>query len=365
MIFYPVRTLLLGGKLLNNNRYIEAAIKYTDIYLSEQLPNGGFTSNFRRTGTESLIKKEFQNILRSGNVNIADNGSNITALLQAVPFVDNKKREKYIEAARKWFDLWVPIWALPGGGYGNGIWGGHKLNSPYTVAIATVAAAFSAFGKLTGESEYIENAEKCIGFQCSRWMEDDDGRPIFLDCYPVPHEAILNDYGHSFYLLEGMCWTHSAARDKSIRELIEKRLELWIFGKKGLLSQWGDSWFNFMVKAGNAWDEKPESLPMTRSKSIRLGWEMAKSNGIMHTFLYYLNHVEDNALLREKVETGLKYLANPLKARMSGVMSDPEESYGAFAVQSTGFAGLSLAEAIQKDCVFSLTGAANSSSVDL
>jgi hypothetical protein len=67
-----------------------------------------------------------------------------------------------------------------------------------------------------------------------------------------------------------------------------------------------------------------------------------------------LNHIEDNPLLREKVEISLKYLSNPLQARMSGVASEPEESYGMFAVQSAGFAGLSLAEAIKIDSVFNL-----------
>jgi len=39
---------------------------------------------------------------------------------------------------------------------------------------------------------------------------------------------------------------------------------------------------------------------------------------------------------------------------MSGVASEPEESYGIFAVQAAGFAGLSLAEAIKADSVFNL-----------
>ena len=72
----------------------------------------------------------------------------------------------------------------------------------------------------------------------------------------------------------------------------------------------------------------------------------------MHAFLYYLNNISENPQLREKVELGLKYLSNPLKARMSGVASEPEESYGAFAVQATGFAGLSLAEGITKNARF-------------
>ena len=85
---------------------------------------------------------------------------------------------------------------------------------------------------------------------------------------------------------------------------------------------------------------------------IRPGWELAKSNGILHAFWYYLRHIHDDPQLREKVDLGVNYLSHPLKARMSGVCSDPEESYGSFAVQSTGFAGLSLAESIRPDAVF-------------
>jgi hypothetical protein len=87
---------------------------------------------------------------------------------------------------------------------------------------------------------------------------------------------------------------------------------------------------------------------------LRPGWELAKSNGILHAFSYYLNHISDDPRLREKVEAGLRFLSHPLKARMSGVCSDPEESYGEFAGQATGFAGLSLAEGIAKDSVFNL-----------
>lgn len=65
-----------------------------------------------------------------------------------------------------------------------------------------------------------------------------------------------------------------------------------------------------------------------------------------------INHIHDDPRLREKVDLGLLYLSHPLKARMSGVCTEPEESYGCFAVQATGFAGLSLAEAIRPDSAF-------------
>ena len=354
MIFYPVRTLLLAGKILKEQKYIDEALKYVDTYLTEQLPNGGFTSNYRRQPTEQLTKKEFHELLRSGKINIADVGSNTTAVVQAAGFVDQTKKRKYLGAVKRWLDEWVPIWALPEGGYGNGIWCGHKLNSPYTCAMSTLSASLSAFSLVSGESEYIENAERCMLFQCSNWQPN--GRPIGLDCYPRARSIDLNDYGHSFYLLEGMCWTHYVSKNSEARSIIEKRLTEWIFGTGGLLSQWDASWFSFQV-AGYPpeWEANGNGLCMSRL-GARPGWEQAKSNGIMHAFLYYLNNISENPQLREKVELGLKYLSNPLKARMSGVASDPEESYGAFAVQATGFAGLSLAEGITKNSVFNLKG---------
>ena len=82
MIFYCVRTLLCAGRLLGERRYIEAVLPYFDNYVSEQLPNGGFTSNFRKNPTSRLAKAELHEILRSGKVNLADAGSNVTALIQ-------------------------------------------------------------------------------------------------------------------------------------------------------------------------------------------------------------------------------------------------------------------------------------------
>lgn len=349
-VFYPVRTLLLAGKLLGQQKYTDLALKITDVYVGEQLPNGAFTSNYRGRTTGQITKPELQEILRNGKVNLADNGSNVTGVIQAAMITTDERRTRYLEAARKWFDNWVSIWAMPDGGYGNGIWQGHKLNASYSSAISTLTPAFSAFSQVTGDREYIENAERAIRFQCSHWLPD--GNPISFDCYPVTRKVELNDYAHSFYLLEGMCWTHYVSRNEEVRALIEKRMTEWIFGTKGLLSQWRASWFEFQFTAyPKEWDNSEYNM---YRMGLRPGWELAKSNGILHSFFYYLNHVNDDPRLREKVDLGLRYLSHPLKARMSGVCSDPEESYGEFAGQATGFAGLSLAEGIAKDSVFNL-----------
>ena len=368
MIFYSLRTLMLGGKVLNEKRYSEATIKYMDNYISEQLPNGGFTSNYRQTPTEKLSKKEFHEILRSGKVNIADAGSNVLGLIQALSFLDAGKKKKYIEAVRRWFDDWAAIWQLKDG-CGNGIWVGHKLNSAYTMAMANISSAYSAFGIVTGEYEYIENAERLMAFQATQWLPD--GRPLNLSCYPLPGVNIVEDYSRIFYLLEGMCWTHFASKNKEVKDAIAKRLKEWIFGEMGILSQWRSSWFNFnctaqppaamqntSVNFDSIYNKSPQRNPADDIPSsrlgIRLGWELAKSNGIIHALQYYLDNIDDNLVLREKVDLGIKFLSHPLKSRMSGVASESEESYGAFAVQATGFAGLSLAQAVKKNIVFEL-----------
>ena len=62
----------------------------------------------------------------------------------------------------------------------------------------------------------------------------------------------------------------------------------------------------------------------------------------------------DDPEISTRYEKGIKFLSNPLKARSTGICCEPAESYGAFAVQATGFAGLSLAEAIKPGSAFSL-----------
>ena len=352
MVFYPLRALLLGAKLLDRPAYIGVVEAHVDRYLAEQLPNGGFTSTYRRQPTAGMSLEDFWDVMRHGNVNIADNGSNLLGVVQAAALTSPENRQRYLAAARRWFDEWMPIWVLPNGAFNNGLWAGELCHGPYSCAIGTGSAALSAFALATGEDRYAQVAQRAIDFQLTQWDEQ-RGLPINMNSYDIPDKrAAMNDFGHSFYLLEGMIWTHRASKDAAFKKRVEERMKLWFFGPKGLLSQWGDSWFNYMVTA-HPWDESPDYIT-SRSSSIRLGWEMAKSNGIMQAFIYYLNHVEDNAQLREKLEKGITYLSHPLKCRMSGVMSDPDESYGAFAAQSTGFAGLSLADYIQKDAVFTL-----------
>jgi hypothetical protein len=354
MIFYGCRSLLLASQLLNQPTYAEATWKYFDDYVGEQLPNGGFTSNSRNQPTSTLGRREFFDILRFGKVNLADHGTNTHALIQAAATTsDPERRQRYLDAVKRWYDGWVSIWALPNGTYGNGIWIGQKLNAPYTMAI-NICTSFAAYALVTGDREFMENAENFALFQCrEKWLPD--GRPIRMNCYPLPEEdSLIDDYSRMFYLSEALCWVHHASRREEVRSVIAATLKNWIFGECGILKQWtkGMGWFRFSSPGFPL----PSGKVGTFDTVPSLPWQLAKSAAIPHVFSCYLNHIEESAELREYFEEGVRFLSHPLRARSLGIGIEPGLSCSTCSVQATGFAGLSLAEAVRPDSAFQAFG---------
>ncbi len=347
-LFYPIRTLLLGAKLLGRGEYAEAVWPHLDHYIGEQLPNGALSSNYRGKPATELSQKEIEDLLRCGKFNLADNGSNVHALIQGAMFTsDTERRKRYLDAARKWLDCWVPIWALPNGAYGNGIWVGHKLCAPYSMAI-NVCSALSAFTLVSGDRRYVENAERFALFQCDHWHES--GVPIRFNVYPMPEaNSLIGDFARIFYLMEGLAWTHYASSDSAVRERIASRLAEWI--DADLLARWPEdrSWFN-MNKCPLNQVLREGYRDSSTDDGLRFYWQAAKCCGVPSFFSYYDKYIAGRADLRSRAEKGGQYLAHPLKARMLGVYADDVEPD--FCMQATGFAGLTLAEAIEPGSSF-------------
>ena len=346
-LFYPMRTLLMGAHLLNRPDYAEAVWPYMDRYVEEQLPNGALTSNCRGQRGATMSQQEIEDLLSTGKLNLADNGSNVHGLLLgAVIATDAKRRDRYIAAAKKWLDCWVPIWRLPDGSYGNGIWNGHKLNGPYSMAM-NVCSALAAFTLVTGDEHYIHNAEKFAMFQCDNWHKS--GVPIRFNLYPTPSsDTFCQDFGRVYYLFEALAWTHYVSRDQKVRDRIAQRLKQWI--DVDLIRRWPENrdWFDMnktrcQVADGDVW---------RTYEPVRFYWQACKAAGMSGLLSYYVNNIEDRADLRDRVARGGKYLCNPLKARMLAVMADDVEPD--FCVQATGFGGLSVAEALKPSSTFEI-----------
>lgn len=345
-LFYPIRTLLLGAKLLERKRYADAVWPHLDHYIGEQLPNGALSSNFRGKPAAELSQKEIEDLLRHGKLNLADNGSNVHALIQAAVAAPTlKQRERYLGAAKKWLDNWVPIWALANGAYANGIWVGHKLGAPYSMAI-NVCSALSAYTLVTGDRHYVENAERFALFQCEHCHES--GVPIRFNVYPLPEaKSLIGDYGRIFYMMEGLVWTHYVSNNPDVREKIAASLTKWI--DADILPRWPDTmdWFDMnkctLRVSHEGWGDTADDL-------VRFYWQAAKCCGIPSFFSYYVAHISDRSDLRNRVQQAGNYLANPLKARMLGVAAD--DTQPDMCMQATGFAGLTLAEAIEEGSTF-------------
>ena len=349
-LFYPIRTLLLGAKLLGRKEYAEAVWPHLDHYIGEQLPNGALSSNYRGKPAAELSQKEIEDLLRCGKFNLADNGSNVHALIQGAVFTtDPERRKRYLDAAKKWLDCWVPIWALADGSYGNGIWQGHKLCATYSMAI-NVCSALAAFTLVSGDRHYIGNAERFAMFQCEHWHES--GVPIRFNVYPMPEaNSLIGDYSRIFYLMEGLVWTHYVSREQTVKDKIGQRLSQWL--EADLLKRWPQErkWFDMNklylsqiipTPLGNWHDSANDGL--------RFYWQAAKCCASPSLFSYYVNHIADRADLRCRVQNAGDYLADPRKARMLAVCADDVEPD--FCVQATGFAGLTLAEAIEPGSTF-------------
>ena len=344
-LFYPLRTLLMGARLLNRKDYAEAVWPHMDHYVEEQLPNGAFTSNFRGQAGDSMSQEEIEELLTNGCLNIADNGSNVHALLLgAITMTDETRRARYLAAAKKWLDCWAPIWRLPSGAYGNGIWIGHKLNGPYSMAM-NICSALSAFTLISGDEHYVRNAEKFAMFQCDRWHEL--GVPIRCDVYPLPSEnTLIGDFSRVYYLMEALLWTYHASKDQDVRKRIAYRLKQWI--DADLILRWPieRDWFDM----NKSYCQVSAEGYTDSGLGVRFYWQAAKAAGMTGLLSYYVNNIDDRDDLRDRVNRGGRYLCNPLNARMLAIMANDVEPK--FCMQATGFGGLGVAEALKPSSTF-------------
>ena len=351
-LFYPIRTLLLGEKLLNRPDYAEAVWPWLDQYCIEQFPNGAFASTCRGKAMSEYTKEEIENYIRCGNLNLADGGSNVHALLQgAICCKDPVRKQRYIDSACKWLDCWVPIWSLPNGAYGNGIWAGAKVCEPYSMAM-NVCSAFAAATLATGDRRYIRNAEGFAMFQCDHIHES--GVPIRYNLYPVPScDSLIGDYSRIFYMMEAFCWVHYVSDNEEVRSRIGSMMKKWI--DADIVTRWQDNynWFD-MNRASLRIDWK--GYKDSYEEKLRFYWYASKCAAIPSLLQYYVDNIYDDSAIRERCARGVKYLSNPLNARLLSILAD--DAIPDFCLQATGFGGLTVAEGVENGITFAIYGKA-------
>lgn len=244
---YPIRTLLAGSRIFGEERYLAAASGILDLFVLEQMPEGGFPQSMQGRGELALLPKEELDGIRARNLmNLADVGSTVSSLAFACQYVGGERRERYTAALRRYLGPWARQFQQPSGGFTNGRLAGHDAQWIYSVATGTTALAFAFFGSVTGEQEYLRIAERAARFLVRDWNAD--GRPYvwpFDGFFPGhPYYMRVTDLGEQFYLLDAVAGVASTSGDRAVREELFEAMRRYLLGDKGLIATWnGAVWW--------------------------------------------------------------------------------------------------------------------------
>jgi hypothetical protein len=325
---YPVRTLLAGYDIFGEQRYLDTATKCLDKLLTEQLPNNSFSASIRNRPTSQLSPAVVEQIM-AGTTNTADVGCITACLSIAAPYVDAERRKLYLDTAKRYADGYAAQWQLDSGGFTNAQCAGIRCTTEYSVATGTQAMNFAALYAATGQQRYLTTATRAAEFLLRNWLED--GRPIHHRWNsPEKGPAPITDFGNSYYYHDGIMWVYHHNPEPAFRETVQRVYGWHIFAQSGLLQ----------ARENGVW------WPMGHP------WTNAKATAMPCVFMLYSNHVRKVASLETAIGRAITFLSTPQLQQKVGIMVEPDLPWGTYSMQSTGFAGLSLAEHVCPGVVF-------------
>jgi hypothetical protein len=220
-----VRAWLGAYRVLGDARYLAAAERTLDAFVSEQLYNGGWCV----WAWESVPWE------RRNNFSTADLGSMAACLSIAAPYVSPEKAQRYIAAHRRYVEQFLPPCDLKGAAFSAGWVDGNLLEFPYTTATATQALSFLALYQATGERVYRWRAEGAVRYMISDWR--DDGRAPFHphDVYQMTY-LMATQFHNLYYMLEALLWMYNNTADEELQGAIRTVLLNYVWGDKGLFA---------------------------------------------------------------------------------------------------------------------------------
>ncbi len=325
---YPARALLAGYDIFGEKKYLDAVTRLLDKLVSEQLPNGSWSSGFSNKPVAQRTKKEIERA-QDGTTNTADVGSISTCLAVAYPHVDDVRKKAYRDALRQFSDQYAARWQLPSGGFTNGRWAGKDMTVPYSVATGTQGMSFCALYAITGEPKYLKIAERAAAFLLDNWQPD--GRPIHHHHAEARAQVLrVTNFGDICYYHEAILWVWHWTADEALKARIRQVYAWHIKGEQGLLT----------ARVGGVW--WPAADPWTNSKAAAMPLVL----------LEYNRSMAHDPEVAEAVRRATVFLCTPDFAARIGILCDPDMPWGLQSTTATGFAGLVLAELTKPGVVF-------------
>jgi hypothetical protein len=167
---YPIRTLLAASAIFGEARYRAAAEQVLDLFVLDQMPEGGFPQAYQGRGELAQLPAAELDAIRARSwMNLADIGSTVSALAFAIPYVAGERRLRYRAAVRKYLDGWARRFQQPNGGFTNGWLAGHDAQWIYSIATGTTALAVAFYAAAPAAPGYIEAAGRAAGLLVRGW----------------------------------------------------------------------------------------------------------------------------------------------------------------------------------------------------
>lgn len=337
---YPVRTLLAGYQLFKEQLYFDVSIKLIDLFVSEQMPEGGFTQAYRAMPTKEATQEELEQARQDNWMNLADVGSMVAALAIATKYVEGERKERYLNAVRHYLDDWALRYRQENGGFTNG-WIRRIASKVYSVSTSNTALSLSMFYKLTGEEKYLSLAQDAVRLLLKDWSKDGPNWNFIFDgTFPGhDHYQGVNEFGDGFYTMESLMALLEISNDNGFKKEIIDGLRCYLYGEKGLFAYMGEnSWWPLQ----NNWhNSKSAGNPILLQDLLRFGEKYGATK-------------DELEAARKALDITTKFLCTPKFSSMLGVaLGDPTNDYpfGVHSIQSwtgcaaaaTGFAGIALA----------------------
>ncbi|MCX5659679.1 MAG: hypothetical protein NTW19_08155 [Planctomycetota bacterium] len=337
----PVRALLAGYDILGDAKYRAAAVRALDAIADEQLPNGAWDCVLHGRAVKRWSPGEVEHISKHGRLPMSDIGSVVATLAIGSQYAPPAARKRYQLAVRRFCDDWASRFQLPSGGFTDGQWHGYEKKI-YSCATAIQAAVHSLAWRITGQASYQRIAQRAIEFLLRDCRPD--GRMLgrgphwyFRDGKPFVLETL--HFGDQWYYDEGFITTWHHAAPSPFRDKTRVALENRVHGSAGLLK----------AMDGNVWWPNQDI------------WNNAKSVGIAQTLLFVREFGATSPRLEAALVDATRLIRTPACAARLGVMVDDAErpaslhglmTWGGMANEATGFAGMTLAEAIKPGVLY-------------